>query len=304
MLKKILLFLATEKGYTVLYDLIKENFQEYIGCVITFQEIDVEKSYHTAIKSLCIENKIPFYMWNETKNHIIEVVKKYSITEAIAISWKYLIPLDINDFLQNRFIVFHDSLLPKYRGFAPTPTAIICGESTIGVTALFATDTVDQGEIILQKKMKVSKEEYIKEIIERQSSLYSEMVIELIKKIVKGKIVSYKQNEEEATYSIWRSPQDCHIDWKLSSLAIYNFIRAVGSPYPGAFSYYGAEKIIIDKSCVIEDLEFASRDYGKIWSIQDNCPEIICGQGMIRILKAHDSNKNPVIFNKVRCRLK
>lgn len=303
-MKKILLFIATEKGYSTLYNAVNKGFLGSIGCVITFKEDNVELSYHEKIKQICEKNNIQFYMWNEIKDNLLDCIKEHKITGAIAIAWRFLLPLKINDMLEDKLIVFHDSLLPKYRGFAPTPTAIICGESIIGITALFATEKVDQGEIILQKKINIEETEYIKDIIEKQSKLCEEAFIEILDKMNTGKIMSIPQNELEATYSIWRSPEDCEINWNLTSKEIYNFIRAVASPYPGAFTYLEGRKIIITRALVVEDLNFVQRHCGKIWSINNNEPNIVCGSGMLKIVSAKYENGEKVVFKKVRVRLK
>ena len=52
-----------------------------------------------------------------------------------------------------------------------------------------------------------------------------------------------------------------------------------------------------------EDLPFAIRQPGKIWSIRDNIPSVICGSGMLRILEAEQEDGTPVLFSKLRCRL-
>ncbi len=304
-MNKIILFIATQKGFTVLKHLIDNNFINNMACVVTFQETNVVKQWQGEIINICTENSITHYKWNDVKDTLENLVIKHNATSAIAVSWKYMIPLSINKLLETNLIVLHDSLLPKYRGFAPTPTAIICGEKTIGVTALFATNTVDSGDIILQKEMKITDQMYIQEIIARQSEIYALMVAEIICKMNLSNLSSVKQDETMATYSIWRDIQDCHIDWNQSAHDVYNFIRALGNPYPGAYSYIDEQKIIIETSEVLDcDLDFKIRQPGKIWAIKDNKPTIICGNGLLQITYATDCDKNMYKFSSVRKRLK
>ena len=245
-------------------------------------------------------------MWDDIKNILTDIIIENGITNIITVSWKYMLPTNINNILSTPIIVLHDSLLPKYRGFAPTPTAIICGENKFGVTALFATDDVDKGDIIKQKSVYISNDKYIADVIEILSDLYEDIVCEIIEDLKNNNIVAYPQNENLATYSIWRNIEDCHINWKKDSNYIYNFIRAIGTPYYGAFSFLDGEKIIINKAEVLKnDLNFALRDEGKIWKIENGCPEVICGKGMLKIKEAvYEKDRNiKVIFKKVRSRL-
>lgn len=303
--KKILFFIATEKGYTALRRFTTRERGEQVGCVITFKENNVDKSWDQDISRECLRNNIPCFMWTEAKNQLPSIIQANGITGAVTISWRYLLPLSINRFLEDKLIVFHDSLLPRYRGFAPTPTAIICGEREIGVTALFATNIVDQGDIVMQRSVIIPQDMYIADIIKKQSELCADMLESLIEQMEQGTLVSCQQDEKEATYSIWRNSEDCHIDWKKPALDIYNFVRALGKPYPGAYAYLEDRKIEIVRTIVVGyDLNFALRDCGKIWSIQNNEPEVICGVGMLKIQLALDDHGKQVRFTKVRCRLK
>lgn len=300
---KTLLFLATQKGYEVLSALIDNGYSGDIGAVISFHEVNVEKDWHDDIASLCKSVKISFFDWRKAKSNLCELIKEYDITYAIAISWKYMISNEVCDGLKVPLIVFHDSLLPKYRGFAPLPTAVICGENEVGVTALFAVDEVDAGPVIMQESIEIDNSMYIQEIIDCISKLYVGMTIKLFKMFRSGEnIPSVPQNKDEATYSIWRSPEDCRIDWTQNATGIFNMIRAVSHPYTGAYTFLGDKKVFIEKSVVVDDIPFAIRQPGKIWKIEDNQPTVICGDGMLRICRAIDSDGNLAIFNHVRVR--
>lgn len=301
---KAALFLATKKGYYCLETLIKNNYSQSIGFVSSFKETNVEKSYDEDIKMLCDENNIRFIQWGNLKNSLQNELINNQISISFAIGWKFLIDTKINEFTEHGLVVFHDSLLPKYKGFAPTPTAIICGEEIIGVSAIKAADGTDNGDIILQKRMSISEDEYVAEIIDRQCILYSEMVSEIISLANNNRIVLIPQDESTATYSIWRNPEDCLIDWSKSSKEIYNLIRAVSNPYPGAYTFYKDNKIIINKASIIQDMSFAIRDYGKLWAINGNKASVICGDGMLLIENASYEDGTSVIFDKLRERLK
>lgn len=162
---KIILFIASEKGYTAFSAVVMQNYAHKIGAVVTFKETDVAKSWDNDIREECIHSKIPFYFWADIKNNMFAVMQEHDCKYAVTISWKYLLPVEINKYLKYPPIVFHDSLLPKYRGFSPTPTAIMCGETEIGVTAILANEQVDQGEILVQKSVYIPETMYIEDII-------------------------------------------------------------------------------------------------------------------------------------------
>lgn len=297
-----MLFVATEKGYSVLKK-IYEYKKDCLVSVISFNEVNVKKNYFNSIKKFCIENKILFLNWDDIKHEVIDLIRYYNITVAFAIGWRYILPLEINNYMKSKLIVFHDSLLPKYRGFAPTPTAIICGEEELGMSVIYAEDDMDTGDIIIQKKFKLKSDLYIKDVIKILSKIYSNSAIELISMIENNKIKVERQDSSKATYSAWRDSEDCEIDWNLSSKEIYNLIRAVSEPYTGAFTYLNNKKIFVWRAEIIDDKMFAIRYPGKVWSIVDNYPIIICGKGMIKLLKVTDEFGNVIEFNKIRVKL-
>lgn len=299
---KIIFFLATKKGFYVLSKLLKSN-RELIGAVVSFEEIGVLDVYHSRIHNLCKTHDIDFFWWKNIKDSILNLVGQKKISIAIAIGWKYLIPLTINSALKYGLIIFHDSLLPKYRGFAPTPTAMLCGDEDIGVSVLFAGSGADNGDIILQEKAFIGKDIYIEDAINIQAELYWVAMQKMISLFEKDEIISIKQDESKVIYSIWRNEEDCMINWNDRALDIYNLIRAVGFPYLGAYTFFYKKKIIIKKAKLVEDICFAKRDYGKIWEIRNNCPTVVCGEGLLSILEAHYENNEKVVFDKLRTRL-
>lgn len=298
---KLALFLVNQRGYIVLRHIIEKRLTKRIGFVVSYQEINVKEKYYEDIRKLCIKNNINLYHKNEIlPENIKMILLSYSIKYCIAVGWQYLLSIDQIEQSGAKLIVFHDALLPRYRGFAPTPTAILNGENEIGVTALYATDKLDDGDIILQYKMKISEKEYIKDIIERQSSLYAKMAIEIIDDLERGTVISYPQDNTKATYSIWRNEEDCRINWKESNIEILRLIRAVGEPYLGAYTYYEGRKIKIVRAELENDIKLERRDVGKIWQIINGQPVIVCGNGLLRIIEAREEDDSRVVFTKLR----
>lgn len=302
MKKKFVLFLVNKKGYYCLASLISAGLKNNIGIVVSYKQINVREDYFLPIKAICESNNIVFLEKMEFNCNAEELLKRYFITGGIAIGWQYLLPLEWFEGVENKLIVFHDSLLPRYRGFAPTPTAIIKGDKELGVTALYATNEVDQGDIILQKKYEISDTEYMEDIIERQCEIYSEMLKRIILLCENNQLTSSSQDESKATYSVWRDLNDCAINWNLDSKAIIRLIRAVSFPYMGAYSFIGDKKIYIDRAEEVEDLVFEIRYPGKIWKITADGPIIICGNGMLKIKEARYDDGTKVVFKKLRNR--
>ncbi len=298
--KKSAFFIATEKGYFCLRKCIETGYGKNICFVVSFQEKNVKKSYDQDIKELCNKEGIYFYLWKNVKDEIVKKCRQSQLSIVFAVGWRFLLPVEINAITEFGLIVFHDSLLPKYRGFAPTPTAILCGDKKLGVTALLAAEKVDHGDIILQKEFAIDEEDYIEDIIKKQCIVYANMLVDIYEMIKKGELKRKKQNEEDAVYCVWRNLADCKIDWNLSAEKIRNLVRAVSAPYMGAYCFYRKKKIIVLRAEIADEIKFAIRQCGKIWSISNNQPTVICGCGMLKITRAEYEDGSEVIFDKLR----
>jgi|HubBroStandDraft_3_1064219.scaffolds.fasta_scaffold57565_2 methionyl-tRNA formyltransferase len=269
-------FLMTAKGLAVLEAGIHAFGSTRIAYVVSARDQNLVDDCFDQIVERCNQNRIPFF----------EKKKPASLlsTYTFAISWRWL----IND-VEN-LIVLHDSLLPKYRGFAPLPTALIKGEDRIGVTALFADEEFDRGDILGQKQTSVSYPIKIKAAIELVSCLYSDLVVEIGGQVLRGeRLVGSKQDEAQVTYSLWRDEEDYLIRWENDATSIKRFIDSLGDPYKGAASLMNGQQVRIYDAEVEPDVCVEDRQVGKVLFIRKGFPVIVCGSGLLKITVLCDS---------------
>ena len=286
----VTLFLMGEKGLSVLKALVP--FKDQIVQVIGARDANVQNDYYEDIQCLCEKEKI----------HWIDKSKKPVIDSAysIAIAWRWLIPIEAN----NTLIILHDSLLPKYRGFAPLVNMLINHEPRIGVTALYANEEFDRGDIICQKSVCVEYPIRIEEAIEKVSKLYAEIVEDILGSLSKGNLIkATKQEESEATYSLWRDEKDYNIDWSRDAEYIQQFVYSLGYPFKGAATIINGQTYRVLDCEVIEDIVIENRCAGKVMFMRNGLPVIVCGKGMIKITKMEDESGNAALpLKKYRTR--
>lgn len=290
----ITLFLMTYKGYKVLEHLIEQDLHHILDSVVVGEDKSTENDYSNEIITLCEEHTIKFYRRKENYT----ITSKYSL----AISWRWLIPTE-----NTELIVLHDSLLPKYRGFAPLVNQLINGEKKIGLTAIKASDQYDRGPIIMQQSVDIQYPIKIKDAIEIISDLYSSITADIFRAVANGSTLAFiPQDESQATYSLWRDEDDYQIAWSQDSSDILRFIHAVGYPYLGASTLLEDKKIRIYDAEIYPDVHIVNRDSGKIIFFDNDRPVVVCGTGLIKILDARFDNTGASIFplNKFRLRFK
>lgn len=287
------LFLLGKKGLETLIKLESKN-RSFISEVFIGTDKHVVNDYASEIGALCQKNEIKYSISGDASTF----QSKY----AIAIGWKKIIQFDESQ----QLIVFHDSILPRLRGFNPLVTALINGDEEVGVTALFASQEYDEGDIIDVEKISIKYPLKIEKAILMISECYAILGNKIISQLMTGKIISsQKQGDKKVTYSLWRDADDYFIDWTEDAERIMRHIDAVGFPYEGAKTSLNNETITIVNGLSLKDVKIENRSVGKVIFKNDNYPVVVCGKGLLMITEAIDSNNNKLDFkNKFRLRFK
>lgn len=182
---------------------------------------------------------------------------------------------------------FHASLLPYYRGRAPVNWAIINGESETGNTMITLEPEADTGDIVAQRKIPITDDDDCRTIYEKVGETEIEMLDEVLPLIRKGALPRRKQDDSKATVMPKRRPEDGVIDWRRSTREIFNWVRALTEPYPGAFSLLDGKKIWIWTARVEKNgAESGRGEPGKVILDPQGWPLVATGDGWIRIVSA------------------
>ena len=297
----IFLLCATKRGYKF-FKKIHQLVPTAKITVISFQETEWEPKYIDAISSYALECNSDFYLWENIRNKKPELFwNSKTIDLMFLVCWRYILSPKIYKISKLGTFVFHDSLLPKYRGFSPTVWAIINGENYTGVTLFKINKDIDSGEIIDQKKIDISQIDTISEVIDRVTAGYMEILEKNIESLINNTVKKRKQNHAIATYTCKRLPSDNLINWNASSKNIYNLIRAVTKPYSGAYTFFNEKKMIIWEAKLLDEVKnYVGRISGRVVEIIDGEGVVIqTGDGCILLTSVQLGNSNNVKAFKV-----
>lgn len=202
------------------------------------------------------------------------------------LGWRTLIPLEVLHCAPHGGVAVHDSLLPRLRGFAPTNWGLILGHDQLGATLFQLTDAMDAGDVYFQDAISPQPRESYESVQSRIADLSVELFVRYLDATRAGTLIARSQNEADATYTCARTPADGEICWQDSSLQIARLVRALGSPAPGAFSYYLGEPLIIDRAWAVENpRHYAGRIPGRMVDrdLAAGTVDVLCGDGVLRI---------------------
>ena len=184
----------------------------------------------------------------------------------------------------------HASLLPKFRGAAPINHAIINGETESGVTTFFLKKKVDTGNIILQKKINIDKDDDAGTLHDKLSELGAESVLETVRLIEAGNVIPQIQNDSDASPAPKIFKENCIIDWNQNACKIHDFIRGL-SPYPAAFTFLNNRSVKIFRSALTGNSK--KETPGSI-VVEEKKLLVSCLDNMIEILELQTEGKKRI----------
>ncbi len=292
----IVLYALGKKGLATLRGLMSSG--AHVALVVLDRDPGVLDDFSAALSATAMEAAIrTTYRGDESAADLPEN------SLAIAAGWRWM----IRDEPTRGLIVLHDSLLPRYRGFAPLVNALINGESELGVTAIWAAATYDSGPIIAQQRFAVRYPVTIAQVIDQASEAYFEVAKTIGSAFRSGQLPNgVAQDAGLASISVWRDEDDYAISWSDDAHRVQRFVDAVGFPYGGARTWSDDVAYIVDQVEVIDDVSFELVHPGKVYELRDGCPSIICGSGAVRItaLRLAASGANALPFRRLRTRFR
>lgn len=196
------------------------------------------------------ENTIPIIEYAGLEKFLLETEVDY----IFSIVNPFLLPLEIITKAKIATINFHDSLLPKYAGAFSTTWSIINNEQYHGVSWHYVSEIFDFGDIIIQKKVMIEKNETTASLNVKCFELGKESFVELVEMILKDKITRIPQELSQRTQHLFKTPPPNYgyINWNEDKKSIDSLCRALDfGVYENAF---GSLKIAIGDTyyCPIE----------------------------------------------------
>ena len=242
-------------------------------------------SGYDPIHLLAEENGIPnktFRKINDEEN--VKIIKEINPDYIFVIGLSQLVSDEIINAAKVGCVGFHPAPLPKFRGRAANVWQHLLGVKESKCTLFFIDNGVDSGDILGQETYYINDGDYAKDVCDAIEKAEYRLVKKVLSEIKNGTLKPVKQNDEEATYTLKRTPEDGLIDWSLEAKKLHLFIRAISKPYPGAYSMYdGKHKFIIYKADLLENNKYYGFN-GQIAKINKDSIDVVVNGGLLRIL--------------------
>jgi len=236
---KVIFFGTPQFACPSLERLIHERFQ--VELVVTNPDEPSGRGYgikQSPVKRAAIEAGVTVFQPQKLRSDFTKAfLAGYKPDIIVVVAYGHIIPQWLIDLPHLGCINVHASLLPKYRGAAPIPWAIVRGEQVTGVTTMKIDAGLDTGDILLKRETEIRSGDTAESLGERLSLLGADLLVQTLRALEQGEISPRAQENAQATLAPMLKKEDGFVDWSLRSDEIERRVRGF-RPWPGAYTTF------------------------------------------------------------------
>jgi methionyl-tRNA formyltransferase len=273
-------------GYSCIEELVRQGAD--IRLIFTHEDSPTEKIWFKSVRELADRHGIPYITTciNEPENQAL--IADTAPDFLLSFYYRNMIRPEVLNLAAKGALNLHGSYLPRYRGRVPVNWAVINGETETGATLHYMVEKPDAGDIVDQEKVAIAFTDTALDVFNKVTSAAVAVISRAWPKLAAGTAPRIPMDLKAGNYCGGRKPEDGRIDWSKSSVHIYNLIRGVTHPYPGAFTNLAGKKVIIWKAWPVEGIGKS----GQVVSI--NPLQVGTGKGLLEIMSLQVEGDNEI----------
>ena len=246
------------------------------------------------VKAFAMEKGLPvFQPQNFKDSETVEALRSLRPALIVVVAYGRILPQPVLDVPEKGCINMHASILPELRGAGPIQWSILQHKAETGVTAMYLTAGMDEGDIIEIRRTPIDPMETGAELMERIGQIAAGLAVDTIAAIEAGTATRTPQDHARATYAPMLSKEMSPIDWTQPVRYVIDQVRGL-IPWPVATAELGGVHFKIFR---VEDTgKTTDRAPGTILALTKQGLEVACGQGgvaLVRELQAQGGKRMP-----------
>jgi methionyl-tRNA formyltransferase len=245
-----------------------------------------KKMVFTPVKEKALEYNLPVSQPERVRDEaFMDELERLKPDVIVVAAFGQILPERILNIPRYGCINVHASLLPAYRGAAPIQWAVIDGLEETGITIMYMEKGLDTGDIICQRRVKLSPEETGGSLFERLAVEGADLLVETLEQLENGTAVRRKQDDSKSSYAKMLSKDMGRLDFTQDAVILERLIRGL-NPWPSAYTRVNGKTLKIYMAEVLKEEETAGQEAeaGRVIAVDKKSFTVRCGKGALRIL--------------------
>ena len=265
-------------GYRCLEELLRQGAD--VRLVFTHEDSPTEEIWFQSVRELADRHGIPYLTSDINEPENMARLRELAPDFLLSFYYRNMIRPAVLELAGKGALNLHGSYLPRYRGRVPVNWAVINGETETGATLHYMVGKPDAGDIVDREKVSIEFTDSSFDVFNKVTEAAVAVIRRAWPRLLAGTAERIPMDLAAGNYCRGRKPADGLIDWTKNAVDIYNLVRGVTHPYPGAFTFLNGRKVIIWQAWPIE----GSDEPGRIVSTE---PFLVgTGEGLLEIRSA------------------
>ncbi len=252
-----------------------------VALVVTHEDNPSENIWFGSVAAVAAEHGIEVVTPADPNgNELRAAVRRAQPDFIFSFYYRHMLPADVLALAPRGAYNMHGSLLPKYRGRVPTNWAVLNGETETGATLHEMTTKPDAGAIVAQTSVPILPDDTAQQVFDKVTVAAEQTLWRVLPALLAGAAPHLPNDLTQGSYYGGRKPEDGRIDWMQPAQRVYNLIRAVAPPYPGAFTDIGNTRFIVARARLVPvgaSVEAALANLPPGLHVSDNALFGVCG---------------------------
>ena len=201
--------------------------------------------------------------------------------------WSYLLRSEVLALPPLGVVGYHPAALPRNRGRHPIIWALALGLPETASTFFLMDEGADSGDILSQVLVPIEETDDAGDLYERLTEVALKQVAAFTRQFAEGTTRAVPQDHGAANYWRKRGRADGEIDWRMPARGVYNLVRSLARPYPGAHFVVDGTEVKVWRAEVVSDAfpDVANLEPGKVLAAGADGVAVRCGDGVVRIVE-------------------
>ena len=217
-----------------------------VALVVTHADHPGENVWWPSVRELAQRLDIPVLVDPDVRAPDLTArLRAYAPDLVFSFMFRTLLPQAVLEIPRLGALNLHPSALPKYRGRSPINWALVHGETETGVSLHYMVEKPDRGDVVAQRHFPITSLDTALTLHRRATDEARILFRETYPLLRVGRAPRIPQDPAKASYFGGRRPEDGRIDWRWPVSRIYDLLRAVTHPYPGAFTVHAGRRLFV-----------------------------------------------------------